>query len=527
MTASVNQVNKYFKKAAVFGKLTFYELDRAWWRESLYFPSKVVVSNTDPVDYFRKEEFDPRVEAVVPDGNNGKQLVVSDITFEKNGWIVKDEDGRVYSALPVFNSVNGFFVDRQKLATLAVNRTNGITLRNITPLILVIGTLFVLVIKSRLSKKNITVFLFGAYGQNNIGDEAILSVFVKHFKKRGFKIYIASRNPDQTRKVFKVEAIDAGFFGSLFPKVWALLVSDYYIVGGGTMLVEHPYVEKDRRKYFRRPLYFIFILTVLANVLNKKMILSHIGVSPLETKLSRVLAKYVIKHADLITVRDESSLTSCLKFSSNGKNIYLTADATFAAGVSVGRVEERTEIIIFPNYYTFPSDKFLRDRTDKIIALLINSVQELDQKLKITLIPMRSGYGQKDDYWLSKKIVRKVSNSDTKVEKMAIGGNTQLELIARIRRSRAVITQRLHGAIFSTLANKKFIALNLDPKIVNFVRENPTLGYCQSLYEMDMSKFAKLVDNILGVDSRKISKRVISLHKRANAGFEILDKFVN
>ena len=257
------------------------------------------------------------------------------------------------------------------------------------------------------------------------------------------------------------------------------------------------------------------------------MILSHIGVSPLETKLSRVLAKYVIKHADLITVRDESSLTSCLKFSSNGKNIYLTADATFAAGVSVGRVEERTEIIIFPNYYTFPSDKFLRDRTDKIIALLINSVQELDQKLKITLIPMRSGYGQKDDYWLSKKIVRKVSNSDTKVEKMAIGGNTQLELIARIRRSRAVITQRLHGAIFSTLANKKFIALNLDPKIVNFVRENPTLGYCQSLYEMDMSKFAKLVDNILGVDSRKISKRVISLHKRANAGFEILDKFVN
>src|SRR6056297_1703138 len=123
------------------------------------------------------------------------------------------------------------------------------------------------------------ILLAGYYGFNNIGDEAILEMFLRIIENRTNKknIKILTADPQKTKKKFGIEGIDRYSFTKVNK---GILDSDVIIVGGGSLLQD---VTSKRSIYYY--LYIIFI----AKILNKKIALLSQGIGPINGKINKII----------------------------------------------------------------------------------------------------------------------------------------------------------------------------------------------------------------------------------------------
>ncbi len=117
------------------------------------------------------------------------------------------------------------------------------------------------------------VAISGYYGCGNFGDEAILSVLL-------------DKLPDAV--VIKPKTFDFK----------AIANCDVLISGGGSLLQDVT--------SFKSLLYYSFIIFI-ALLLHKKVVIFAQGIGPLNSPLSRFIVRNLLKHCDLVTVRDEKS----------------------------------------------------------------------------------------------------------------------------------------------------------------------------------------------------------------------------
>jgi len=88
------------------------------------------------------------------------------------------------------------------------------------------------------------VLLLGAYGQNNIGDETLLEVFLR--KLENCSIFVGSRKPEETSKKYGISSFR--MYGDYRQLLRLLISSDVIIFGGGSLLKElNPYVTRRWR----------------------------------------------------------------------------------------------------------------------------------------------------------------------------------------------------------------------------------------------------------------------------------------
>lgn len=289
------------------------------------------------------------------------------------------------------------------------------------------------------------ILLAGYYGFGNLGDEAILEMFLKYFKnsKNIDDITVLSGNPEETSKKYNVNAIDRYNILSIIKK---LKKSDALVFGGGSLLQD---VTSKRSIY-----YYLFIIN-LAKFMGKKVILLSQGIGPIIHESNIKNTEKTLKKVDMITVRDNKSIELLKSMNIDKDKIKFSADPVISLGLEHQntRNDDKKKIC-----FTLRNWKNI-DLTNEICKTVnmlyqkgiecvficfhynmdIELLEELEERLDGKAIFIKN----------------RLSTSD------AMGIIKNVDLLVGIR---------LHALILSASANVPFIALSYDPKIDQFLQ---------------------------------------------------------
>ena len=137
------------------------------------------------------------------------------------------------------------------------------------------------------------ILLLGAYGQDNLGDEALLEAHLQQLADH--EVSVASSDPRGTAARYGVPSIPT--YGAATLK--ALRRVDHVVFGGGSVLKELPPPHARRR--------LLVGIAGAAALRGKRASLSAVGVERIRTRMGRRLARYAASRCGLVNVRDEGS----------------------------------------------------------------------------------------------------------------------------------------------------------------------------------------------------------------------------
>ena len=156
-------------------------------------------------------------------------------------------------------------------------------------------------IAKRHTRKQLRCVIFGNFGANNLGDEALLAGEIQELQTlNNIKITVAARNPAEIKRLHNVQAIKLTDFNAIRKE---LKRSDFAIVGGGGL------INKVQRGvigfvYQLMMLAFFFYLPLL---LKKKLYVLGVGVYNNANPLIVSLVVPALRAAEIVTVRDFTS----------------------------------------------------------------------------------------------------------------------------------------------------------------------------------------------------------------------------
>jgi polysaccharide pyruvyl transferase WcaK-like protein len=144
-----------------------------------------------------------------------------------------------------------------------------------------------------------TVFLAGAFGQGNPGDEALLQAFSRALGH--LDPVASSSDPAATAAAHDVDAVERDDLGS----VWRELArADAVVVAGGTIFKTlHPSSGRPPLSLLRRTA----ALAAGTRMLRKPFALVGVGAAPVSDRTARRLTRSIVRSADLLILRDEES----------------------------------------------------------------------------------------------------------------------------------------------------------------------------------------------------------------------------
>jgi polysaccharide pyruvyl transferase CsaB len=143
------------------------------------------------------------------------------------------------------------------------------------------------------------VFLAGAFGQGNPGDEALLSAFAQGL--RDHRPVVASTNPSATVSEHGLPSVAREDIARV---VQLIARADAVVIAGGTIFKAlHPASGRPPLALLRRT----GALAAMTRALRKPLALVGVGAAPLEGAAARRLARAIVHSADLLILRDEES----------------------------------------------------------------------------------------------------------------------------------------------------------------------------------------------------------------------------
>ena len=351
------------------------------------------------------------------------------------------------------------------------------------------------------------VFIFGYYGFQNIGDEAILSAIVSTLKKEKQDIQISalSYNAQYTEKLHGIHAVSRN---SLRGIIKAIKESDLVISGGGSLLQD---VTSSRSL-----IYYLSII-YLAKKMGKKVMFYGNGFGPITKSWNRVLLQRILRQVDRVTLRDHDSMETFEVMGLN-KNVEVTADATF-----VLEPEQHDRIIYILEQEGIPMDKPLigvsvrpwkhADSIVKVLASVCDYI--IERNMNVIFLPMQST----KDIALSEEICSKMKNKAYVLH----GEVSPKEMIGIIGKTEFLIGMRLHALIFAARMGVPMIGIEYDPKIKGFldVVHQTNIGKVE---ELDMIKLCSEFDRLWDgrkKDGQKLQEIAGYLKMKASVNGEI------
>jgi len=346
----------------------------------------------------------------------------------------------------------------------------------------------------------------------NMGDEEILRVFVRELKPFANKIFVNSSNPKYTEQKFGVDCFSTSLTKDIVKRVKIFITSDIYIFGGGSVLIEHS--KRNLRWYHlpARPVYLSFVIVLLGRLLGKKIIFASNGIGPIESIHVKFLTRIILSLAHEIIVRDKYSLRNVQDLT--GKRAVLSSDIVLLSKVSKKVIRSNKTIIIFPSYH-MPVAENEKMKVTRELVKFINWLSE--SGLKVKLIPLWYDFTFITDTWYAEFLISQGAEADITVCK------SFLEISKYLSSAKFCLSMRLHGAIFSAVMEKPFIALNYNPKVKGFVDEI-NKNYLIELRNINV-KILKERFKKLSFGKRE-SRNFEALKQKAKITFKILNTYL-
>lgn len=290
------------------------------------------------------------------------------------------------------------------------------------------------------------ILISGYYGFENSGDDALLLAIIRDLKKKkpDIKPAVLSKAPQETSKIYQVQAIDRL---NPFSVIYNIIKTKLLISGGGTLIQD--------RTSTKSLMYYLFIIKT-AHLFGKKIMLYANGIGPLINEKNRKITAKVLNKADVITLRDEESKRELESLGVNEPKIEVTADPAFALEYRKAKKSGGKKACI-----SVRSVKGMREElfTDALAA----AADYLYEKYgyEIVFLPMQLA----KDLNLSEKIMHKMKNpADCIKENMSVD-----EMLTAVSGMDLCIGMRLHSLIYSASNALPIIGLVYDPKIAGFM----------------------------------------------------------
>jgi polysaccharide pyruvyl transferase WcaK-like protein len=143
------------------------------------------------------------------------------------------------------------------------------------------------------------VFLAGAFGQGNPGDEALLAAFAQGIGDH--RAVVASSDPAATAAEHGLDAFGRDDLGRVAREIRR---AESVVVAGGTIFKAlHPSCGRPPLALLRRTA----ALAAVTRALRKPLALVGVGAAPLHGAGARGLARAIVRASDLLILRDEES----------------------------------------------------------------------------------------------------------------------------------------------------------------------------------------------------------------------------
>lgn len=350
------------------------------------------------------------------------------------------------------------------------------------------------------------ILFLGTHGQFNIGDELLLETFLAQLgTQHQFAVnsYDPSFTQNAMRPKFNVESFHTT--GELPRFLKYLLTSNLLFFGGGSIIKEL-YASVGRNPYSTL-LMILATVTFAKQITRKKVVMSNIGVGPLITPRGELLARWILKQVDVLSVRDEKSLRTSLKLGIPSNKVILVPDAVFANSPEVfvphpnpPARSDRVRIALNLNY-----DIENRDAWEPFLASLAAALTKLNamKPVEIHALPMQSKFKANDDL----SVLKEFSLRIFQIPFIVHDPQTAQEAAEIISGMDLVLAERLHTLVISSVLAKPFFGLIYDVKVKELI---DYLG--MSEHSLDINQQFKVEELTCGIQEVLDQRDRISTH---------------
>ena len=320
--------------------------------------------------------------------------------------------------------------------------------------------------------------LSGYYGYGNAGDELLLSTIVENLLGRMPRARICVLNHSTTEASCRQEVALARRF-SLPQVLGAMRRSEVLIFGGGSLLQD---VTSSKS------LFYYLALLRMARLCGCKTMLYGNGIGPLRTSFSRRMTARVLRHVNVITLRDPDSMRLLHALGIPDERVTLTADEVFTALHEplprLACLPQRPYLAV--SLRSWPKNDVCFE--DKLADILDQTADKY--QLDVLFVPFQ----KKSDAGICRDVSRRMKHASRVFE----GDSAQV--LSAVTNARAVLGMRLHALIFSTAAGVPSIGIVYDQKVSAFyemLEESRTVD-CEHL---DQALLLQHLEAILQDDS--------------------------
>lgn len=288
------------------------------------------------------------------------------------------------------------------------------------------------------------VCISGYYGFDNFGDELILKVLVENIKSFTFapEITVFSANPEKTAFKLKVNSVPSF---NLFSVIKTIMKTNCLISGGGSLLQD---VTSSKSL-----IYYLGII-ILAQLFRKKTIIFAQGIGPIRNKHLENLTKFVLKRANLITVRDNKSLNLLAEWGIQAKKCN---DPVW--NINIEQKPKNGYIGVQLRDCEYISEFFLNDLAKGICNNYYNR--------KIILFSLQN----KIDLHICQSFKKKLLALNPELQVEIIKNNSNEKIIEEISQLSEFIAMRFHACLVALKCGVKVLPINYDIKVAELANE--------------------------------------------------------
>lgn len=323
------------------------------------------------------------------------------------------------------------------------------------------------------------VLISGAYGADNIGDEAMLQTMIAQLRgiDPAVSICVITRTPEAARELYGVDAV----FTFDLPAIYREMKRARLFISGGGCLIQN---VTSRRSLW----YYLHTLTA-AKKRGCRVLMYGCGIGPLSGRSDRRRAARVLNECvDCITLRESDSRQLLDEIGVTAPEIVVTADLVLAldpAGEDeVSRLMESCGMMPDGQYACFG----LRPWTelDGKLDILAEAVRYTYKTLGLTPVFLSMNYN------LDKNTSEKVAQRSGVPHIMLPRISRPDMVLGILGRMQLTAAMRLHAVLMSASASVPVVGISYDPKVSAFT----SYVGCGSSLELDTLSAQELKDSL-------------------------------